>query len=240
MQRFLFVASQLVTRHGTATAMHPSHACGVNHCPFFLLMTQQLKEWEWPLVVVLICSMASVKSHPCARCLAKVGLLMTGGQSWVAQGMPQQQDHICSRVIGTLMGLPRGRTANLGATLCCKSPCRWSVVAAGLMWHLFSSIFLYKAQSCVGCASHSFQYSTWRWGATGNWDMPFSSELFILQLSSSLLKHGYPRTDSSVAVKKHGFSMSFPTATWSLLQIKQLGSIKKLSGNLQLWWLYPC
>lgn len=176
MKRFLFV----VTRHSTATSVHPSHACRVNHPLFFLLMTQQLKEWEWPLVVVLVCSMASVRSHSCARHLAQMGLLMAGGQrcSWMAPRVPHQHDHICSLAICTLMGLPRRWAANLLVTFCCKSPSRWWIMAAVFTWHLFLAIFLYKAQNCVGCASHSFLYSTWHWGAMGNWDVLFSSFSF--------------------------------------------------------------
>lgn len=82
MRRFFLVACQLVTRHSIATAMRPSHAYMVNHCLFSLLMTQQLKKWEWPLVVFLICQMVSGKSHSCATSLAKVGLLMSGSQKW--------------------------------------------------------------------------------------------------------------------------------------------------------------
>lgn len=78
----------------------------------------------------------------------------------MAPRVPHQHDHICSLAICTLMGLPRRRTANLLVTFCCRSPCRWWIMAAVFMWRLFLAIFLYKAQNYVGCASHSFLYST--------------------------------------------------------------------------------
>lgn len=61
-----------------------------------------------------------------------------------------------------------------------------------------------------------------------------NTSTFHLFTFTHLLNRAYPHTDSSVVDKEYGFAMYFHTETWPLLQIKQLGSIKKLSGIYSL------
>lgn len=67
-----------------------------------------------------------------------------------------------------------------------------------------------------------------------------NTSTFHLFTFTYLLNHAYPHTDSPVVDKEYIFSVYFYTETWSLLQIKQLGSIKNFSGSLWLGWLCLC